>query len=88
MSTDTKGEDEYKPTKFDEPTNVIQQPTETMSAPISTTVDESNEARKEKKDKKNRVPRRVIHFSDGVIEEFSTDSEEEAIKAKEIEDGK
>lgn len=27
--------------------------------------------------KKNRVPRRVIHFSDGVIEEFSTDSEEE-----------
>ena len=88
MSTDTKGEDEYKPTTFDEPTDVIQQPTETMSVPNSTTIDKSNVARKEKKDKKNRVPRRVIHFSDGVIEEFSTDSEEEAIKAKEIEDGK
>ena len=24
-----------------------------------------------------RVPRRVLHFSDGVIEEFSTDDEEE-----------
>ena len=59
-----------------------------MSAPNSTTIDKSNVARKVKKDKKNRVPRRVIHFSDGVIEEFSTDSEEEAIKAKEIEDGK
>ena len=69
-------------------TNVTQQPTENMSAPNSTTIDKSNVARKEKKDKKNRVPRRVIHFSDGVIEEFSTDSEEEAIKAKEIEDGK
>lgn len=34
------------------------------------------------KDKKNRVPRRVIHFSDGVIEEFSTDSEEEEEKRK------
>ena len=88
MSTDTKGGDEYKPTTFDEPTDVVQQPTETMSAPNSTTIDKSNVARKEKKDKKNRVPRRVIHFSDGVIEEFSTDSEEEAIKAKEIEDGK
>ena len=31
----------------------------------------------EKNSKKNRVPRRVIHFSDGVIEEYSTDSEEE-----------
>lgn len=88
LSTDTKGGDEYKPTTFDEPTDVIQQPKETMSAPNSTTIDKSNVARKEKKDKKNRVPRRVIHFSDGVIEEFSTDSEEEAIKAKEIEDEK
>ena len=88
MSTDTKGEDEYKPTTFDDPINVKQQPAETMSAPNSTTIDKSNVARKEKKDKKNRVPRRVIHFSDGVIEEFSTDSEEEEIKAKEIEDGK
>ena len=88
MSTDTKDEDEYKPTTFDEPTNVKQQPAETMSAPNSTTIDKSNVARKDKKDKKNRVPRRVIHFSDGVIEEFSTDSEEEEIKAKEIEDGK
>ena len=88
MSTDTKGEDEHKPTTVDEPTNVKQQPAETMSAPNSTTIDKSNLAREEKKDKKNRVPRRVIHFSDGVIEEFSTDSEEEEIKAKEIEDGK
>ena len=88
MSTDTKGEDEYKPTTFDEPTNVIQKPAETMSALNSTTIDKFNVARKEKKDKKNRVPRRVIHFSDGVIEEFSTDSEEETMKAKEIEDGK
>ena len=88
MSTDTKDEDEYKPTTFDEVSNVKQQPAETMSAPNSTTIDKSNLAREEKKDKKNRVPRRVIHFSDGVIEEFSTDSEEEEIKAKEIEDGK
>ena len=27
--------------------------------------------------KAKRVPRRVLHFSDGVIEEFSTDEEEE-----------
>jgi len=27
--------------------------------------------------KKNKVPKRIIHFSDGIVEEFSTDSEEE-----------
>lgn len=45
---------------------------------------------REKKNKKNRVPRRVIHFSDGVIEEFSTDSEEEEErrKAEELEQEK
>ena len=32
-----------------------------------------------------RVPRRVIHFSDGVIEEFSTDEEEEAERKAEDE---
>ena len=39
--------------------------------------------------KKNKVPRRVIHFSDGVVEEFSTDSEEEEEKrkAEELEKG-
>jgi len=36
----------------------------------------------EAKNKKAKVPRRVIHFSDGVIEEFSTDSEEEEEKKK------
>ena len=40
--------------------------------------------------KRNKVPRRVIHFSDGVVEEFSTDSEEEEErkKAEELEKGK
>ena len=27
--------------------------------------------------KKQRVPRRLIHFSDGIVEEYSTDDEEE-----------
>ena len=40
------------------------------------------------KTKKKRVPRRVIHFSDGVLEEFSTDSEEEEAKKKAEEEGK
>ena len=30
-----------------------------------------------KEKKKNRVPRRILHFSDGTIEEFSTDDEGE-----------
>ena len=39
--------------------------------------------------KKNRVPKRIIHFSDGIVEEFSTDSEEEEEirKAAAIEEG-
>ena len=36
--------------------------------------------------KKTKVPRRVIHFSDGVVEEFSTDSEEEEEKRKKNEE--
>ena len=40
------------------------------------------------KPKKKRVPRRVVHFSDGVIEEFSTDSEEEEAKRKAEEEGR
>ena len=35
------------------------------------------------KNKGERVPKRVIHFSDGIIEEYSTDEEEEAAKAAE-----
>ena len=52
--------------------------------PIAVAVEESR-----KKIKKVRVPRRVIHFSDGVIEEFSTDSEEEEErkKAERLEEG-
>ena len=39
--------------------------------------------------KKNKVPKRIIHFSDGIVEEFSTDSEEEEEirKAAAIEEG-
>ena len=29
------------------------------------------------KKKKQKVPRRILHFSDGVLEEYSTDEEEE-----------
>ena len=53
-----------------------------MDPPISNCTIEAELGIKPKKDKKNRVPRRVIHFSDGVIEEFSTDSEEEEEKRK------
>ena len=51
---------------------------------------ENNEAESEVKTKKKRVPRRVIHFSDGIVEEFSTDSEDEEEKRKAalIEEGK
>jgi len=42
---------------------------------------ENNESESENK-KKKRVPRRVIHFSDGIVEEFSTDSEDEEEKRK------
>ena len=51
---------------------------------------ENNEAESENKNKKKRVPRRVIHFSDGIVEEFSTDSEDEEEKRKSalIEEGK
>lgn len=40
--------------------------------------------------KRKKVPRRVIHFSDGIVEEFSTDSEDEEEKRKAtlIEEGK
>ena len=50
---------------------------------------ENNEAESENK-KTKRVPRRVIHFSDGIVEEFSTDSEDEEEKRKSalIEEGK
>ena len=50
---------------------------------------ENNESESENK-KKKRVPRRVIHFSDGIVEEFSTDSEDEEEKRKSalIEEGK
>ena len=53
-----------------------------MDQVISNCTIEAELGIKPKKDKKNRVPRRVIHFSDGVIEEFSTDSEEEEEKRK------
>ncbi len=33
-----------------------------------------------------RVPRRVLHFSDGVIEEYSTDEEEEEERKREEEE--
>ena len=50
---------------------------------------ENNESESENK-KKKRVPRRVIHFSDGIVEEFSTDSEDEEEQRKSalIEEGK
>ena len=50
---------------------------------------ENNESESENK-KKKRVPKRVIHFSDGIVEEFSTDSEDEEEKRKSalIEEGK
>ena len=50
---------------------------EMREIPVPTHMEEDITVDQEKKNKKNRVPRRVIHFSDGVIEEFSTDSEEE-----------
>merc|ERR1719167_1900285 len=44
---------------------------------------ENNESEFESENKKKkRVPRRVIHFSDGIVEEFSTDSEDEEEKRK------
>ena len=57
-----------------------------MDPPISNCTIEAELAIKPKKDKKNRVPRRVIHFSDGVIEEFSTDSEEEEEEKRKMEE--
>ena len=32
--------------------------------------------------KKKKVPRRIIHFSDGIVEEYSTDEEEEEEKKR------
>ena len=54
---------------------------------------ENNEAEASKEmktNKRKKVPRRIIHFSDGIVEEFSTDSEEEEEerrKAAAIEEG-
>ena len=31
------------------------------------------------KEKKQKVPRRILHFSDGTLEEYSTDEEEENV---------
>ncbi len=31
------------------------------------------------KGKKKKVPRRILHFSDGILEEYSTDEEEEDV---------
>merc|ERR1711890_40367 len=56
--------------------------------PQSTKNDELGLLNLETKTKKAKVPRRVIHFSDGVIEEFSTDSDEEEKKKKAIIDPK
>ena len=30
----------------------------------------------EEKGKKKKIPRRILHFSDGILEEYSTDEEE------------
>ena len=63
---------------------------ENASEPGKNKAQENNEAESEIKTKKKRVPRRVIHFSDGIVEEFSTDSEDEEEKRKSalIEEGK
>lgn len=33
------------------------------------------------KPKKVKIPRRILHFSDGILEEFSTDEDEDEDKA-------
>ena len=35
------------------------------------------EVDEEKGKKKKKVPRRILHFSDGILEEYSTDEDEE-----------
>ncbi|XP_077995439.1 protein FAM177A1-like [Glandiceps talaboti] len=36
-------------------------------------------------EKPKRVPRRVIHFSDGIVEEYSTDEEDDEVDSKPVE---
>ena len=47
------------------------------SVPVESDIELSQRSASEP-EKKNRVPRRVIHCSDGVVEEFSTDDEDES----------
>ena len=45
---------------------------------------DSNSAHQNVKTKK-RVPKRILHFSDGVLEEYSTDEEEREERKREAE---
>ena len=40
-------------------------------ASVSVVMGDGNQA------KKNKVPRRILHFSDGILEEYSTDEDED-----------
>ena len=54
---------------------------EKMDSPTTITITEFGDNSNEKKQK---VPRRVLHFSDGALEEYSTDEEEEEQKQEEV----
>ena len=38
------------------------------------------------KSMQKKIPRRIIHFSDGIVEEYSTDEEDEAKPLKRVTD--
>ena len=47
---------------------------------VDTEVEFTNISLEQTTEKKKKVPKRILHFSDGVLEEYSTDEEEEIVK--------
>ena len=56
---------------------VLFQSIECISEVSLGTVTSGNDPEIQVKGKKQKVPRRILHFSDGILEEYSTDEEEE-----------
>ena len=54
-------------------------PTNDTTLQIPTIAGKLDETSSNKTNGKKKVPRKILHFSDGVLEEYSTDEEEEVI---------